>query len=64
VRATVVVYLSDAVDTVHQVLLLVLDLEERGDLIECFVLGFRHFLVGEHPEYCQKNAERQERIIF
>ena len=45
-------------------LLFVLDFEERCDFIESFVLGFWHFFVGEHPEDCEENTERQEGIIL
>lgn len=62
--AAVVVDLSDIVDAVNEVLLFVLDFEERCDFIESFVLGFWHFFVGEHPEDCEENTERQEGIIL
>jgi len=64
VGAAVVVDLSDAVHAVHEVLLFVLYLEQSGDFVKSFVLCFWHFFVGEHPEYGEKNTERQERIIF
>lgn len=38
--------------------------EEGQDLLEGFVLGLGHFLVGEYPEDGQENAKRQEGIVF
>ena len=42
----------------------VADPEERGDLVERFVLGFGNFFVGEDPEKCEEDAEWEEGVVF
>jgi len=64
VRATVCVDLSDVVDAVHQVLLFVLNLEESGDLVKCFVFSFGNFFVGEDPEDGQEHTKGKEGVVL
>jgi len=62
--AAVVVYLSDVVYTVHQVLLFVLNLEESCNLVERFVFRFRNFFVREDPKDGQEHTERKEGVVL
>ena len=45
-------------------LLFVLNLEESGNLVECFVFSFGNFFVGEDPEDCQEHTKGKEGVVL
>ena len=50
-------------DKVHS-LLFVLNLEESGDLVKCFVFSFGNFFVGEDPEDGQEHTKGKEGVVL